>query len=309
MTISESTEVFGGKPVRDYDPDAGLVDAASAAWRIAIDWDRYENDEKATDLLSSLLDDPNAGQVTALVFGDWGGTAEGNNSGPVVEMLVDNASKLPRLTALFLGDMTFEECEVSWINQCDISPIYAAFPNLEELRIRGTMELSLGQLEHDRLRRLIIETGGLTVAQLRQVASAELPMLEHLEVWLGDDGYGWDGSADDVKPLLDGARFPKLKYLGLRNSQDADEIAEAAASAPVVTRIEVLDLSLGTMSDAGAAALASSTAVRSLKKLDVHHNYLTDAGVAKLSKLGIEVEAGDQQDTDEDGDRYVAVSE
>ena len=308
MTIDEQTSEFGGKPVKDYDPQAGLPEAASTAYRIAIGWDRYENNETAPDVFASLVQDPQAAQLTALIFGDWGGTAEGKTSEPIVGALVAAADKLPNLTALFLGDMTFEECECSWINHGDVSALYGAFPRLEELRVRGSTGLSLGRVKHVNIRRLTIESGGLDVGVVRSVVAAELPNLEHLELWLGDDGYGWNGRVGDLMPLLTEARFPKLKYLGLRNSQIADEIAQAAASSPILPSLDMLDLSLGTMTDAAVEALASSTAIRSLKTLDVHRNYLSDAGVARLRKLGVGLIADDQQ-VAEDGDRYVAVSE
>ncbi len=307
MTISDATEAFGGKPVRDFDPGVGLSEAGTAAYRIAIDWERHENDEKATDLLAALVSDARAAEVTALLFGDWGGTAEGNDAGPIVEAIVSASTRLPNLTALFLGDMTFEECEISWIQQTNVSALFGAFPRLEELRIRGSTGLSLGPVRHQSLRKLVIESGGLGADVIAQVRNAEVPRLEHLELWLGDDGYGWDGRIDDVAPLLQSG-FPGLKYLGLRNSQIADHIAAAFAQVPARPGLEVLDLSLGTMTDEGAQALSESTAARALRKLDVHHNYLTAAGLRALATLGIAIEASDQQQ-DSDGCRYVAVSE
>jgi len=116
----------------------------------------------------------------------------------------------------------------------------------------------------------------------------------------------------DLEPLLDGQRFPKLHYLGLRDSDIADEIAAAAASAPILDRIRTLDLSLGTLGDEGAEALLASPAVARLAKLDIHHHYCSDAMVARLNGLGVTVDASEQEGPDEyDGEfhRYVAVGE
>ena len=44
------------------------------------------------------------------------------------------ADRLPALEALFLGDITFEQQEISWIQQSDISPLFLAFPRLRVLR-------------------------------------------------------------------------------------------------------------------------------------------------------------------------------
>ncbi|MFN8512832.1 MAG: hypothetical protein U0841_09645 [Chloroflexia bacterium] len=69
---------------------------------------------------------------------------------------------MPRLTALFFGDIIVEESEISWIEQTDVSPLLAAFPQLEIFGVRGGNGLSFGQLRHDVLQTLIVETGGLS---------------------------------------------------------------------------------------------------------------------------------------------------
>jgi hypothetical protein len=85
------------------------------------------------------------------------------------------------------------------------------------------------------------------------------------------------------------------------------------ALAPVTARLEVLDLSMGTLGDEGAAALLASPAVKRLRKLDVHHHYVSPGLVEKLRGLGIEVNADDVQEPDDWGDgqlhRFNAVSE
>ena len=103
---------------------------------------------------------------------------------------------------------------------------------------------------------------GAAVMLLPEVWAAELPRLEHLELWLGDGYYGGIATAAPLAPLLSGNLFPNLKYLGLRNSRIADEVAKAVAASPILERLEVLDLSLGNMGDEGARALIASPAVR-----------------------------------------------
>jgi hypothetical protein len=162
---------------------------------------------------------------------------------------------MPALRALFLGDIIVEENEISWIVQSDVSPLLDAFPALEELRVRGGQGLTLGAPRHARLRSLAIETGGLDAGLVRSLAAADLPELEHLELWLGTTDYGGTVTVADLEPILSGRLFPKLRYLGLRDSEIADEVAAALASAPILERVRVLDLSLGTLGDAGAAAV------------------------------------------------------
>ncbi|MFN8537746.1 MAG: hypothetical protein U0232_09760 [Thermomicrobiales bacterium] len=193
-----------------------------------------------------------------------------------------------------------------------MSPLLAAYPRLEYFGVRGGNSLSFGELRHDALQTLIVESGGLSGAVVREVAGAELPALRHLALWLGTENYGADATLDDLAPILSGEQFSKLEYLGLRDSEMADAIAAAVAHAPILERIAVLDLSLGTLSDEGAAALAASPAVARLRKLDIHHHYCSDEAVAQLEALGIELDASDPQEVDEfEGEyyRYVAVGE
>ena len=163
-----------------------------------------------------------------------------------------------------------------------------------------------------RLRELVVQAGGLPRGVVHEVGSADLPALEHLELWLGTPEYEGDATVEDLAPLLGGERFPRLRYLGLRNSMITDDIAAVVALAPVTARLDVLDLSMGTLGDAGAQALLNAPGVRKLKKLDVEHHYCSPEVVERLKGLGIEVNADDPQEADEwDGQphRYVQVSE
>jgi hypothetical protein len=111
-----------------------------------------------------------------------------------------------------------------------------------------------------------------------------------------------------VKPLLTGKLFPKLKYLGLRDSVIGDEVAKAAAASPLVGRIDSLDLSLGTLGDEGGEALLASPAVKKLKWLNLRYHYMSPAMMERLAKLGPEVDVSELQSESEYG-RYVSVGE
>ena len=201
---------------------------------------------------------------------------------------------------------------MSWINQGDVSPLWAAFPKLEHFRIRGSNGLNLGALEHANLKSLVIECGGLPVSVIHEITASTLPALEHLELYLGTDSYGWDGSVADLQPILSGNLFPKLTYLGLRNAEIADDVAAAVAQAAIVERIKVLDLSLGALTDTGAKALLESSAILKLEKLDLHHHFMSSEVAAQLKALPIDVDVSEQLQEDRYGDdvyRYIAVSE
>jgi hypothetical protein len=253
--------------------------------------------------------------LVGLVVGIWsydGGGPEG-----AVEAIVAARHQLPNLKGLFFGDIPYEDTEISWITQGNMTPLFLAYPGLEHFVVRGGNNLSLGTLNHAALKSLVVQTGGLNRAVLHEIARATLPELEHLEVWMGDEGYGANSTIEDIRPLLQAGRFPKLKRLGLCNCEYADEIAAAVVASDILTQLEVLDLSLGILSDIGAEALLQSPLLLRLKKLDIHHHFCSDAMMAKLQALAIEVDVSDQkeghQDQNADGTirvwRFVAVSE
>jgi hypothetical protein len=308
---SEYIQVFAGKPVVDWSPEGGISDPEGTIYRIALTWDESEEGEHWTDRFSKFLDDSASSRVTGIIVGNWGGMGE-DSSQPVVEALVAAQERLPQLRALFLGEILQEECEISWITQTDVSPLFEAYPDLEYFRVRGGSSLRFGTLRHERLKELGVETGGLSRDAVHEIFTSYLPALEHLELWLGMDNYGADTTVEDFAPLLPGTLFPRLRYLGLRDSEIADEIAAVLAHAPVLEQIRVLDLSLGNLGDVGAAALLESPAVRKLEKLDLHFHYCSADMMTALQGLGIEVDVSDRQEPQNWGDgdhRFVAVGE
>ncbi len=307
MSCEHATEWLG-YPVEDYDPEGGTPDYRRKVYRIA---SQYDGDP-LTDVLARFLDHPDSRETPAIILGMFGGDDMSADSAPVVEALVAARDRLPKLRGIFLADIISEECEISWINQCDVSPLFRAYPNLEHFRVRGTNGLTLGEIHHAKLKSLVIESGGLDVGVLREAVAEDLPGLEHLEIWLGSESYGGNVSLSDLEPVLSGKKFPRLKYLGLRDSEIQDEIAAAVARAPILARLETLDLSLGTLSDEGAAALLGSDAFYGLKNVDLHHHYLSDGMMARLQGSGVHVDLGEQQQDQEwrgEVQRYIAVSE
>ena len=312
QTSGEHVTEFFGRPVREYAPDGG-VPTGHVAVRIGCDWD---SQEAFPDRLADLLEDPAAEGIVALVVGPWGAAFEGGSSEGVVEALVAARDRLPGLRALFLGDIVQEETEMSWINQCDVSPLFGAFPALEEFRLRGSQDLSLGRPSHDNLRSLTIECGGMPAAVAREVAAARLPKLESLELWLGDEGYGNEVAEDVLTELLDAPVMTNLAHLGLRNDDRADETAALLAGRAKPGRIATLDLSLGTLGDEGANALAGAAWIGELDRLDIRHHFVTPAAVERLRAAAREPSVLDARHAlkpEDDGDgeiyRYVAVGE
>jgi hypothetical protein len=244
-----------------------------------------------------------------LVIGAWHGDDASLGPDDVIKVLTKGRDRLPNLAAIYIGDITSEENEMSWIHQCDLSPLLKAFPKLQLLRSRGGEGLALTSPQHENLRALALETGGMNVDIIRSICTSSLPNLEYLELWLGTDEYGANFTVPDLQPLLSGRLFPKLKYLGLRNSHFADEIAGVIVNSPIVSRIETLDLSLGVLTDEGAGALLK-LASPTLKKLNLHYNYISSELVKQLKALPFAVDASKPTDMDQDDEwRFVAVGE
>src|SRR5262249_54080637 len=156
----------------------------------------------------------------------------------------------------------------------DLTPLFEAFPRLETFRSRGGNDLKVKPFRHEKLKSLAIEASNLSRKVVRAVGECDLPALEHLEIWLGTDEYGADTTPEDLAEILGGNRLPSLRYLGLRNSDIADDLPEALAKSPLMKRLRVLDLSLGTLSDSGAEALLAIPDLRRLEKLVIHHHFV-----------------------------------
>ncbi|MFE6188969.1 STM4015 family protein [Streptomyces sp. NPDC056465] len=321
MTDITHPEVFHGLPVHTLPLPGGAgipgrPPAGSVAWRLDSQYE-LTFEEVWADFLAQV----DTSQVRALLIGPWW-KEDYVTFEPVVEAIVADAPRFPGLRALFLADVESEECEVSWLEMCDITPVLEALPLLEELTVRGGGDpvpddehLRLSPVRHRALKSLRFESGGLPGHVVRAVAASDLPALEHLEFWFGTGWYGGDATVADLAPVLSGAAFPSLRRLGLQNSEIQDEIASAVASAPVVARLDALSLSMGTLSDAGAQALLGGQPLTHLSSLDLHHHYLSEPFVSRIRDLcagaGVQVDLDgvDDLDLEDDEPRYVAVSE
>ncbi|RKS68693.1 hypothetical protein BZB76_5817 [Actinomadura pelletieri DSM 43383] len=290
---------------RGSGPAGDLPPAAEAAWFIGTSYD----EEPFGDVFARFLQTVDTTEVTALIIGYWGASYDNDVADPV-DLLEKAAASFPKLKALFLGDITGEESEISWIEHSDISPLFTAFPGLERFEVRGAQGLRLEPIKSDRLRVLRFESGGLPAHVVRTVGASDLPNLEHLDLWLGDGNYGGDATVADLAPFLSGERFPALRHLGLEDSEIQDEIAAAVAGAPVVARLESLSLAMGILTDQGAEALLSGQPLTHLRELDLHHHFLSDAMVERVKAALPDVEVDlDEQEKPDDDWRFVAVSE
>ncbi|GIE90591.1 STM4015 family protein [Actinoplanes regularis] len=305
MTFNSHAETFAGQTVVEYPSDK----PGGTAWRVAYRDDDDHQDELSEEFRAAFEEfvADRGATVEALVIGAWGYAAF--RPAPL-QQLCDSAPRLPRLRSLFVGDIPFHECEISWMKVGDVSPLITAFPELETLQVRGGEDFGFSPVGSENLRRLVVQSGGLPASFTTAVLASRFPALTDLELWLGTDEYGGDTTVADLRPLLDGKLFPRLRRLGLRNAENADEIAAAVAQAPVVARLESLDLSMGTLGDQGAAALLAGQPLTHLQELNLAHHYMSEevaaAVVAALPE--VQVDVSDPQEEDE-GERYTEVSE
>jgi len=306
MSTYEHVTEFAGLKVTDFSPDKSLPAVASTAWRLWID-DFVEEFTPFQELFARFLDTVDTTQVTALIIGNYGACHAVNAQEPR-DLLVAAKDRFPQLKALFFGEILQMESEISWIEQCDLTSLFTAFPGLETMVIRGGTGLTVEPVASTVLRELRFETGGLPARVVRAVAASDLPALNRLELWLGASEYGGDATVADLAPILRGELLPALRHLGLEDSELQDEIAAAVAGAPIVARLETLSLAMGMLTDQGAEALLAGQPLGHLAAIDLHYNYLSDEMVERVREALPQADLSEQQ-KGRDEWRYVAVAE
>jgi hypothetical protein len=242
--------------------------------------------------------------------------------GPVVEKLA--AIGAPALRTLRIGEFGHAgpggvdngyDYEISWTSLGNASGLWRVLPRLEHMRLQvglggssasGDAE-AIGEFVVPKLRDLEVVTGGMSSECLRAFASANAPMLASMDLWLGSDNYGANGSVDDLGALFAATGVPALRHLGIMNSEIADSFVDALAGSKILKQLTELDLRYGTLSDEGAARLAANArAFAHLTKLDLSVNCMSSEGVALVRGIAANVVVDEQKGEDE---RYVSLSE
>jgi len=295
---------FNDKPVVDFNAEIG-IQSTENAYRLRLGFEEHENGESLHTRLEKFCQDPKVKELKELIIGYWSYDEQPND---IIQTIINNKKNLTQITHLMMGDIVSEECEISWITQTNLTPIIDALPNLEHFQVRGGMGLDFKELNHPKIQTFIVETGGLTTYTAKKILNANLPELRHLEIWMGDQYYGFDSKIEDYMPLLNQPLFPKMKHLGFCNSSLADDFAIALKDSNLLDRIETLDLSMGTFGDVGAQAILDNPNINKLKHLNLEHHYMTQEFVDKMKKLGISVNTGTMKKEGQYG-RYTAVTE
>ncbi len=210
-------------------------------------------------------------------------------------------AKLPFLRSLRVEP---DEATRSWTS-LTTSDLGTLLPHVEVLEL-GAGAISLGLVDLPHVRRFALRTTGLERETFAAIVGARWPSLEQLELWFGTTERGGDEfEGNELIDFLRLERAPVLTGLALRNAEFTDALIEVLARSPALPRLRSLDLSLGTLTDAGASALLRhAPAFAHLTTLDLTENCLSVEAVRDVSARLPNVVAGDQK-----RDRYVSVSE
>ncbi len=280
------------------------------ALKIYFDYDEFEVYKKKdpklsrTELVAEIFKDDAYKTIPHLIIGDWGETYDpGINT--ILQNLILNKERLAHLESMFIGDISQEESEVSWITQGEYAPLLEHYPALKSLTIKGSSSLSFQRLQHANLTHLEIISGGLPSSVINKISQAELPKLESLRLYFGTEAYGFDGNIETIKPLLKRDLFPNLTHLGLLNSEVQDEIVQALIASDIVAGLHSLDLSMGTLTDIGGQTLLDNIErFKHLNEITLHYHYLSNEMIQSLTNSVLKVKISDQQeaeDYDDDG--------
>jgi tetratricopeptide (TPR) repeat protein len=160
------------------------------------------------------------------------------------------------LRSLELGDFVFpDELALANVRLGSAALLGAKLPCLEELVLQGA-GLSLRPLALPGLRRLALRLLRLERKQLAALLESRLEALEELELWIGEPkrrGAEPPLRVEELAPLLDRRRFPRLRTLRLLHCPFADQLASLCAQSSLAPGLHTLDLSHGTLGRAGDA--------------------------------------------------------
>ncbi len=263
--------------------------------KYTLSYDEYENDVK---LLDKILKDKHLPEYKQITVGCW--DYEGEDCSALLEGMLEHKDKFAHLEGLFWGDIDWEEQEISWIEQTDLSPLLNALPKLKDLKIKGTNNLRLGQTSRPELRSLEIISGGLPTEVVEDILKSDFPNLEKLVLYAGVEDYGFEGDIEIFRPLFSKARFPKLTYLGIVNAEEQDEVVKMFLESDILPQLETMDISAGVLKDEGARLLLDNVdKIAHLKFINMRYNYLSREMKKKLQELPMKIDIAETEEAEE----------
>lgn len=181
MIITSTIDRFLHLPVVDFSVDKPhrgnrgdrieLPEPGTVAWRLAV---AYGTEGGFDVLWSAFLEAVDPATVRGLLLGPWW-TQDYTPVSEALSRIVADADRFTALEGLVIGDVSYEDCEISWLEMSDVTPALTAFPGLTDLVVRGGNGLRLEPFRHERLTHLRIETGGLPAEVVRGSPRASCP--------------------------------------------------------------------------------------------------------------------------------------
>jgi hypothetical protein len=278
------TNIFANRQVVNFQPGMEIVHSQEIAYALRTS---IFGDVTLKRELSDLMQNPNVNKIENLVFGYCGYGCSAYS----IHILIEHHQLLAGLKNLFIGDIIDSEYPFYHMPQDDdISEILSTYNSLESLHIRtgsnrcsdnGYLRFrSKEGLKHEILKVLRIESTGMSKQTLIDIQNLELPSLEYLELWIGQDNYSENNSIDDLMMILSGEQFPHLKYLGIKNCDFADEVAAELSTSSRMKSLIELDLSMGTLTKKGLMKLVNCVDINSLDTLNLSFNYIDNSTIA-----------------------------
>ena len=258
----------------------------------------YDEAEEGVNLMDRILKDKKLPSLRQITIGCWG--YDGEDCSAIADGIVANKEKFAHLEGLFWGDMDSEEQEISWIEQVDLGPVLDVMPLLNNLKIKGTNNLSMKPRPN--LKSLEIISGGLPDSVVEDILGSDLFNLEKLVLYVGVEDYGFEGDLAVFKPLFSKDRFPKLKWLGIVDAEEQDAVVEMFLESDILPQLETMDISAGVLTDKGAQLLLDHVdKISHLKFINMKYNYLSDEMKKELQKaLPVKIDVSDSQEYDDD---------
>jgi uncharacterized protein (TIGR02996 family) len=252
----------------------------------------YETRESYRPLLDGFLAHPSARFLQEVALG----IISLDDPGDYQEAIDALVARGPASLRVFrIADADYSDYG-EWASFDDLTAFLARFPRLERLFLRCTIRNLGADLALPRLRSLILRSWLLDARHIRAVAEADWPVLEELELFMGQVYRGSDERLALLQPIIQGTRLPALRRLGLTNSPFGDEICALLVASPLLPRLERLDLSRSALTDRGARTLgAHGDRLAHLLDLDLSHCFLTDAGKRAVDRIGVPVQHGWQR--------------
>ncbi len=235
------------------------------------------------DLVAELLAHPAARFLRELRIGGLG--PDEHDYEEVIDELRRGCPSTLRV--LSLVDLPPGSAELVFADLADVTPLLAATPLLEELRLAGN-RVKLRALELPKLRRLAVATSDPAV--LLAISKASLPALEALELSSGDAAM----PANALAKVL-GASW-NLRRLAITRTANTDELVPWIVKSSLLPGLASLDLSGGKLSDTGAGLLVlAKPKLAHLAELDLSANTLTPNGTRQLASVCASVKLDDQR--------------